>query len=164
MPSASLDYVDGVVDVSVVVPACFENPLKEAAVEFLGEALALRRKAIIPVTAVLGAYHIATKYLKAPRRAVKKVLAGMLKTRSPVLYPQVSLTVAEEALDIATAYSIESWDGYLVALAQSLRTRIIYTLDKELGKSKEILAVNPFPTQKVDEYHRYLTSLLRSDT
>jgi len=163
MLSGSLGYVEGVVDVSVVVPACFDNPLKEHAVKFLGEVLALRRRAAIPVTAVLGAYHIATRYLRAPRRAVKKVLVGMLETRSPALYPQASAPLAAEALDIATTYRVESWDGYLIALAQSLRAKTIYTLDKELGKVREVIAVNPFPQRKVNEYHQYLRTLLKAN-
>ena len=162
MLSESLGCVEGVVDVSIVVPVCFDNPLKRYAVEFLGEVLALKRRAVIPVTAVLGAYHIATRYLRAPRRVVRKILVGMLETRSPALYPQVPPALAAEALDIAATYGIESWDGYLIALAQSLGAKIVYTLDKELEKVKEIVAVNPFPQQKVAEYHQYLQTLLRT--
>ncbi len=162
MLSVSLDYVEGVVDVSIIVPVCFDNPLKKYVAEFLEEVLALRKKAIIPVTAVLGAYHIATRYLKAPRRAVKKILVGMLEVESPAFYPQVPLTLAVEALDVAATYNIESWDGYLIALAQNLRAKIIYTLDKELEKVKEVITVNPFPQQKVSEYHQYLQTLLKT--
>jgi hypothetical protein len=68
-----LDYVEGVVDVSILVPCCFDKPLKEASSAFIADLLALRKRAVIPATSVLGAYHIATKYLCAPRLAVKKV-------------------------------------------------------------------------------------------
>ena len=162
MLSESLDFVEGVVDVSIIVPICFDNPLKRYAVDFIGEVLALKRKAIIPITAILEAYHIATRYLRAPRRTVRKVLVGMLETRSPALYPQVSPALAIEALDIATTYGVESWDGYIIALTQSLGARIVYTLDKELEKVREIVVVNPFPQQKVAEYHQYLQTLLKT--
>lgn len=154
--------VEGVVDVSVIVPVCFDNPLKKHAVEFVEEVLTLRRRALLPITALLGAYHIATKYLKAPRRAVKKILAGILETNSPALYPLVPPGVAAEALDAAVAYNIESWDGYLVALANTLEARTIYTMDAELEKVKELVVVNPFPRNKVKEYHKYLRSLLEA--
>jgi len=36
--------VEGVLDVSVIVPICFENPLKEENVEFLKEVLLGKRK------------------------------------------------------------------------------------------------------------------------
>jgi hypothetical protein len=57
-----LAYVEGVVDVSVLVPACFDNPLKSFAVSFLADILAQRTRAIVPVASVLGAYHITTRY------------------------------------------------------------------------------------------------------
>lgn len=70
-----------VVDVSVLVPACFENPLKELAVDFLTDALTQKRRtAVIPVTSVIGAYHITTRYLRTPRLAVKKALEGILRS------------------------------------------------------------------------------------
>lgn len=52
----NLGYVEGVVDVSIVVPSCFSNPLKECAIDFLTEVLTQKRREIIPVTAVIGAY------------------------------------------------------------------------------------------------------------
>lgn len=95
---------------------------------------------------------------------MKKILVGMLETNSPALYPQVPSAVAMEALDIATTYNVESWDGYLVALAQSLGARTVYTMDKELEKLKEITTVNPFPKQKLEEYHQYIQTLLKPRT
>ncbi len=47
MLSVSLDYVEGVVDVSIIVPVCFDNPLKKYVAEFLEEVLALRKKGIV---------------------------------------------------------------------------------------------------------------------
>jgi len=82
-----LGYVEGVLDVSVLVPACFENPLKELATNFLAEVLAQKSRAVIPVTSIIAAYHIATRYLGIPKLAVKKVMEGILRTKSPALYP-----------------------------------------------------------------------------
>jgi predicted nucleic acid-binding protein len=139
-----------------MVPACFNNPLKRYAVDFLTKVLAQKRREVIPVTAVIGAYHIATRYLKAPRLLVKKVLEGMLRTKSPALYPHVSPELAIDSLDYATVYNIESWDGYLIALARSLGTKMIYSMDEELTKVKEIVVVNPFPEDKLREYHEWI--------
>jgi len=153
---ASSAYPEGVLDVSVIIPACFENPLKEYSVAFLADVLSQKRRAAIPVTAVIGAYHIATRYLRAPRLAVKKVLEGLLGTRSPALYPNVSPELAADALDYAATYDIESWDGYLIAIARSLEAKIVYSLDESLSKAREIAVANPFPGDKVQEYHEYL--------
>lgn len=156
MQNESLGYVEGVIDVSIIVPACFENPLKGCAVDFLTKVLTRKRREVMPVTAIIGAYHIATRYLKAPSLLVKKVLEGMLRTRSPALYPHVPPELAIDSLDYATVYKVESWDGYLIALARSLGTKMIYSMDKELTKVKEIVVVNPFPEGKVNKYHEWI--------
>ena len=157
----SLEYINGVMDVSIIVPACFNNPLKEYAVNFIAEALSLKRRIIIPVTAILGAYHIATRYLKVSRLLVKKVLDGILNTKSPALYPYVSSSLAMDSLDYATVYNIESWDGYLIALVMSLRARIVYSMDRKLSKVKEVIVINPFPKNVVDEYHKWIKTKLK---
>lgn len=147
---------DGVVDVGVVVPACFENPLKEHSVAFLADVLSQKRRVALPTTVVIGTYHIATRYLKVPRLDAKKVLDGLLRTKSPALVARVTPELATDALDYAATYSIESWDGYLIALARSLQAKILYSLDETLTKVSEIDVLNPFPRDKLEEYHEYL--------
>ena len=39
---------------------------------------------------------------------------------------------------------MESWDGYIIELARSLGNHIVYTLDRELERIKDIVVVNPF--------------------
>jgi predicted nucleic acid-binding protein len=104
----------------------------------------------------VGAYHIATRYLRISKLPLKKILGGLLSSRSPALYPHVSPELVIDALDYSTVYSVESWDGYLIALARSLGIRIIYSLDEELSKIKDIAVINPFPKEKVEEYHHYI--------
>lgn len=149
-------YSEGVLDVSVIVPVCFQNPLKESAVRFISEVLTQKRRIALPTPAVLGAYHVATRYLGTPKVAVKKVLEGILKSGSPALYPHVPAKTALDGLDYAVAYNVESWDGYLISLTRTLGSTVIYTLDLELSKVKEILAVNPFSKEKVKQYHRFI--------
>jgi predicted nucleic acid-binding protein len=152
---------EGVVDVSILVPACFENPLKDYSIEFLSEVLRQEKKALIPVSTVLGAYHINTRYLRVPRVSVKKILQGILDSGSPALYPYISTHAAIDALDYASTYNIESWDGYLIALARSQGATIVYSLDRELSKVREIAAVNPFPQKIVKQYHSFLNSRIK---
>lgn len=159
--SESLEYAEGVADTSIIVPVCFQNPLKMLAVKFLEEALTLKRRIAIPVTAIFGAYHIATRYLRAPRSEVKKILVGLLQTRSPALYPRVDIDVAIDSLDVAAIYKVESWDGYIISLAGALGTKTIFTLDRELGKVAGIRVEMPFPKQMIKQYHEYVTSLVK---
>ena len=51
-PNASLAY-DGVLDVSIVIPTLFENPLKEDSVTFMADALSLKRRIILMNTTEL---------------------------------------------------------------------------------------------------------------
>jgi predicted nucleic acid-binding protein len=153
--SESWDY-EAVIDVGIVVPACFDNPLREASVRFLGEVLTGKRRAALPVTAIVGAYHIATSYLRVPRLQAKKILQELLRTQSPALYPHVTPELAADALDYAAAYEFESWDGYLIAVARAVQTSIVYSLDEGLRKAREITVANPFPSEKIPEYHAFL--------
>ena len=154
-------YIEGVVDVSLLIPACFENPLKESAIKFLADVLTQKSRAVIPVTAVIGAYHIATRYLKASKLTVKKVLEGILRTRSPALYPHIEPELAEDALNYAAAYDIESWDGYLVALTRSFGAKAVYSIDEQLSKVREVTVINPFPKEQLDKYHEYIEDKLQ---
>ncbi|MEM3377966.1 MAG: hypothetical protein QW674_03340 [Candidatus Bathyarchaeia archaeon] len=162
-PEESLAYPEGVADVGIIVVACFENPLKEYGIAFLSDALSQKKRVILPISAVIGAYHIATTYLKASKVEVKKVLAGLLATKSPALYPQITTEIASNALEYATYFNIESWDGYLVSLAKILGASALYSLDKQLSKIKEITVINPFPEEAVKKYHAFLkNSLLKT--
>lgn len=152
---------EGALDVSIIVPACFENPLKEHSVDFISQVLTQEKPAALPVSAVLGAYHITTRYLGVPRTAAKRVLEGILRTGSPSLYPSILPGTALDALDYALAYNVESWDGYLISLTRSLGSTIIYSLDDELSRVKEITVVNPFPSDAVKRYHSFLAHHLK---
>lgn len=157
-------YPEGVADVSIIVVTCFENPLKDHAITFLSDVLTLKKHVIIPISSIIGAYHIATTYLRVSKLSVKKILEGLIATRSPALYPQITPELASNALKYATYYNIESWDGYLISLAKSLGTSTIHSLDKQLSKVKEINVINPFPEETVEKYHKYLKKTLKPQT
>ena len=156
MQRRNSDYSEGVIDVSIIVPACFDNPLKEASIEFLSEVLTGKRNAAIPLSAIVGAYHVSTRYLRASRIAVKRVLDGLLATKSSALYGDLSIKNVSEALDYSAVYNIESWDGVLIAICRNHGSRTVYTLDRELAKVTEIDAVIPFTETQVQTYHRYI--------
>jgi len=162
MLKRNLDLIEGIVDVGLVVIAHFENPAKTYAVEFLKKVLSREIKAIIPITCFIGAYHIMTNYLRVPRLSAKKALVHTLMTRSPALYEDISIDDAIDAIDIAATYNIESWDGYLVALARNLGTKIIFSIDKKLSRVEEIIVINPIPKDIMKKYHEWLSEKLKS--
>ncbi len=65
----------GVVDVNIVLVSLFENPLRESGIDFL-EVLLRNKSAAIPTSTLLGAYHIATRYLSCSRDLIAKEIEG----------------------------------------------------------------------------------------
>jgi predicted nucleic acid-binding protein len=106
--------------------------------------LTQKKRVAIPVSTVIGAYHVCTRYLGVPRVAVKRVLEDILSSGSPALYQSVGADSAREVLDYAASYGIESWDGYLISLTKKLGSSIVYTLDNDMKRVKEVSVVNPF--------------------
>jgi hypothetical protein len=52
---------------------CFNNPLKEYGITFLYDILIPKKRRIaIPISSIIGAYHIATRYLKVSSFSIKK--------------------------------------------------------------------------------------------
>ncbi len=151
-----MGYIEGIADTSIIIPVCFKNPLKKSATEFIAKILTLKRRIIIPIPAILGAYHIVTRYLRVSRFDVRKILVEMLQTESPALYPKINVDMAVDSLEMAAIYNIESWDSYLVALAKSLGAKTIFTLDKEMEKVAEVRIETPFHQQLIEEYHKYI--------
>jgi hypothetical protein len=80
-----------------------------------------RTKAAIPVTSVLGAFHVATRYLKLPVASVEEKLVKMLETKSPAFYSRASLEEAISAIKYATLFRVESWDGYIIEISKKPR-------------------------------------------
>jgi len=47
-----------------------------------------------------------------------------------------------------------------VALARSLKSPVIYSLDQDFKKIPDVSLVVPFSEEKVKEYHRWIEKLL----
>lgn len=153
--------IEGVIDTGIVVLAHFKNPAMSEAFNFLRESLTWRKKALIPVSSIIGAYHIMTEYLGVSEVSACRALTKTLETRSPALYGDISVDSALDALTYALAYRIESWDGYVIHLAKAHGAPVIYSIDKELAKKvKEITVLNPIPTDVFERYNAWMEEKL----
>lgn len=160
--SEKVGIIEGVIDTGIIVIAHFDNPARKATFNFLKEVLLWRRKCLIPVTTIIGAYHIMTKYLGVEEVSACKALTKTLETRSPAFYEDINIDSALDSLTYALAYRIESWDGYIVHLARKYRAPIIYSVDQELArKVKGVTVVNPIPPNIFAEYNKWLNERLR---
>ncbi len=154
------DRIEGVVDVGLIVISHFENPAKEVALEFLSDILKWKKKCIIPTSTILGAYHIMTRYLRVEKVSAYEALKKTLETRSPAFYEDISIDTALSSLTNALGYNIESWDGYIVALAKKFKATI-YTVDlKLMRKVRDVPIVNPIPEKTFREYNEWLKDRL----
>jgi predicted nucleic acid-binding protein len=151
------------VDTCILVVSLFKNPLHGHATEFVSEVLEQRRRALIPLTAVVGAFHVATRYLRLPATDVKETLRSMLETGSPAFYPYVLTGDVLDALELAVRYRIKSWDGYVVKLARSIGNNTVFTFDREFERVEGLKVVNPFPQDLVRQYYAYIGKLLRKE-
>lgn len=152
--------VEGIVDVGILVIASFENPARVHAFNFLKEILLWKKKCLIPTAAILGAYHIMTRYLGVDRLSACRALVKTLETSSPAFYEDLSIDLTIDALENAMAYQIESWDGYLMCLARNHKAPVIYSLDKGLKRAKGIEVINPIPEEVFAEYNLWLKQKL----
>lgn len=154
---------EGAIDAGIVAIAHFSNPAREAAFQFLKEALRWERKCLIPVTAVLGAYHIMTRYLGVEEVPACRALTKTLETRSPAFHEDIGVDSAIDSLTYALSYRIESWDGYIIYLAKRFRAPILYSADQELArKIRELRAINPIPPDAFAEYNRWLSERFKA--
>ncbi|MHA1131816.1 MAG: hypothetical protein ACTSQQ_13530, partial [Candidatus Helarchaeota archaeon] len=112
--------------------------------------------AIIPISCFIGAYHILTRYLRITRQDAVSALEKTLKIDSPAYYEEISRSRAIQAIRFASIYDIQSWDGYLLSLAQTFGTHIIFTLDQNLGMVEGFSAVLPIPKPDIDKYHEWI--------
>jgi len=155
-------WIEGVIDVGVVVIAHFENPARLHAFDFLKDVLLWKKRCLIPTSAIMGAYHVMTEYLGVDRDSACKALKKTLETRSPAFYGDLSVDMAIDALENALTYKIESWDGYLVYLAKNQKAPVIYSIDGKLARRvKEVKVINPIPAEVFLEYNRWLNARLR---
>jgi predicted nucleic acid-binding protein len=161
MPYAKLDF-EAAVDVGIIVIAHFKNPARVYAAQLLLDALAFKRRILIPVSAYLGAYIIMTKYLKLRRERTAKALLKTLTLESLAFYEVIPKNVAKEAIVTASEIDVSSWDTYLIELAKNLGLKKIYTVDKELAeKVKDIQIENPIPEDVMRNYHDYVQKRIK---
>ncbi|MBO3754958.1 MAG: hypothetical protein FGF53_08830, partial [Candidatus Brockarchaeota archaeon] len=91
-------------DVSMIVVACFDNLLRSTAIfspRRVNAEEACRAASLICNGCIPHSYEVPT----VERIKVEKVLGELLATRSPAFYPQVTPKLAADALEYAAYYN-----------------------------------------------------------
>ncbi|MEX2730127.1 MAG: hypothetical protein Q6353_022995 [Candidatus Sigynarchaeum springense] len=160
MSRKNWESIEGVIDVGPVVIAHCNNPAKASAVAFLQKVLVGKVRALLPVTAFLGAYHILTRYLKVTRHDAVLALEKTLAVDSPAFYETITREEAKNALTISSINKLESWDGYVINIAREFDTRILYSIDKKLEKD-DFKVIIPIPEAELKLYHEWVKELVK---
>ncbi|MFP3946724.1 MAG: hypothetical protein ACLFVI_07450, partial [Archaeoglobaceae archaeon] len=122
-----------------------------------------KNKYLIPNSAFLGAYHILTNYLRVERTAAFQALKNTLETRSPAFFADINTEIAIEGLTNAIGYRVESWDGYIIAIAKAHLAPMIFTTDSGMKKKvKDLNIINPLPQDVFKEYTEWLDKRLKN--
>ena len=155
---------EAIVDVGIIVIAHFKNPLENDALNLLKRILLFKIRALIPISTFLGASLIMVKYLKLPIKDVNEKLKITLSLDSPAFYEDLRKDDVIKALDNSTYYKIESWDGYLLSLAEKFNINIILSIDEKLRRKvkEKFIVVNPF-RDKMEEYYHFIRNLRMRD-
>ena len=118
----------------------------------------------IPISAIIGAYHILINYLKIAPQDAKNALSNTLQFKKPIFIENLPLNLAKRALILAEKYLIGSWDGYIVSLMEEENLSVIYTLDlADFSKIEWINAVNPIDATEYDAYQNWLKTSLKKN-
>ncbi len=159
MPAESLDC-EGVVDVGLLIVAHFPNPAQEEALQFLRKVLLREIRAVIPLSAFLGAYHIMTRYLNLQPPDIISELSHTLSVSPAALYEHIRQEDVIQALLYASSWRIQSWDGFVLALAARLGTRTVFSIDRELHRrAPDFTVVCPLKEETLQAYHQFLKEL-----
>ncbi len=142
---------DGIVDVGLVVLSHFSNPAKTEALNFLTKVFMQEIKAVIPTTTFLGAYHVMTSYLRLPRPEIAKILSKTLSLDSEAFYENVRKEDVREGLNYSLAYSIESWDSFLLAWAKGWARLLFFNRRKAEGKKQGFPNSQSYPERDNEE-------------
>ncbi|MEX2707010.1 MAG: type II toxin-antitoxin system VapC family toxin [Candidatus Freyrarchaeum guaymaensis] len=154
--------IEGVVDVGLIVLSHCENPAKGEALDFLEKVLLGEQYCIIPLAAFIGAYHILTRYLRVNRDGAKQELLKTLSFDLEIFYHDVTRDEVIESLVLASEFSVEGWDGYLINVARRFETNNIYTIDRRLVKVPSVNVIIPISEKVLRAYHIWVKERVTS--
>ena len=114
------------------------------------------------MTAFIGAYHILTRYLRVNRDEAKQELLKTLSFDLEIFYHDVTRDEVIESLVLASEFSVEGWDGYLINVARRFETNNIYTIDRRLAKVPSVNVIIPISEKVLRAYHNWVKERVTS--
>ena len=151
------------IDVGILVLGLEKNnPLRQKYLEIIEKCVKGKIEAYIPYTVILGTYHVLTTRFKVDSSDALDILKTFMGSRKIKWISDMDHVVVLRSLETASKLRVESWDGYILALAKRYGIQIIYSIDTDLAK-EEGIEVHGLPTAGeksiLDKYLRNLKKL-----
>ncbi len=127
------------IDVGVLVLALEKNnPIRQKYLGIIEKCVRGEIRAYIPYTVILGTYHVLTTRFKVKPSDALDILKTFMESRKIRWIVDMNHAIILRSLEIASKLGIESWDGYILALAKKYGISVIYSIDTDLTKEGKI--------------------------
>jgi len=152
--------VKAILDVGIIVLAIEKNnPVRSKYLGILEDCIKGRIVSYIPLTVILGAYHVLVKVFKADRNITRNKLLSLMQAKKIRWIPEISSNVTKRAIEYASVYDFESWDGYLLALMRDFDIPVIYTIDEDFQRVNDIEVEGLLNQEEKDKLNAYINAL-----
>jgi len=113
------------IDVGIIVLA-FEknNPVRRKYLEIIEKSVRGEIEAYIPYTVILGAYHVLVVRFKVDPNEASKLLKTFMDSKKIKWIADIDRSITLRSLELASELRIESWDGYILALAEKYNIKV----------------------------------------
>ena len=94
---------------------------------------------------VLQEFYVQATRVTRPDPLPHEIAAGLIRTWMRFAVQDITASVLTQALDLKVAHGFSYWDSAIIAAAQTLGCRTLYSEDMAHGREVEgVLIVNPF--------------------
>ncbi len=152
--------IRALLDVGVLVLAIEKNnPVRAKYLDILTKSIRGDIISYIPFNVILGAYHVLTKVFKVNGRGVRNKLFALMRCKKIKWITSISFDEVKRAIEYATIYNFESWDGFILTIMRDFDIPIIYTIDEDFLKVKDIEVRGLLNPKEKDALNNYIESL-----
>lgn len=156
---------EAIVDVGPIALAIVENPAQAEVLDWLSRVLRGEIRCVIPTSTIMGAFIVATNYLRADPMDVASKLFKLVGVGDVLWFSDLSVERVKRSMEVARDYGIDSWDAYIITIMKDLGLGVVYTLDEgDFSKVAGIKVVNPVSRENFHKFQEWLRGNKRSST
>ncbi len=155
--------IRALLDVGILVLAIEKNnPVRAKYLDILTKSIRGEIISYIPFNVILGTYHVLTRVFRANKREVRNKLLTLMRCRKIKWITDISFDEVKRAIEYATIYDFESWDGLILTLMRDFDIPVIYTIDEDFLKVKDIEVRGLLTPEEKDALNNYIEELKKA--